>query len=140
MSQAHQLLALTDAIYDAAAGGTPWNTVERSLRSLMRAGTATLFVGDHASGRAELLWREGFSDKDVVLYHTHYRHLDLWTTRTAAAVASSGQARDANAPIEVLIGGERRVPDAEYERSAFYNEFGRQHGMRYVIGTVVPLG
>lgn len=141
MSQTRQLLALTEAIYDAAGGGTSWTTVEAGLRTLMRAGTATLIVGDPAAGRAELLWREGFSDKDVGLYQAHYRHLDLWTTRTVAAVSADGSAAArANAPIQVLIGGEKRVPDSEYVRSAFYNEFGRARGMRYVIGTVVPLG
>jgi DNA-binding CsgD family transcriptional regulator/PAS domain-containing protein len=107
----------------------------------MRAGTATLIVGDFASGRAELLWREGFSDQDVSLYQAHYRHLDLWTMRTVAAVsAGKSAAVGANAPVQVLIGGEKRVPDSEYVRSTFYNEFGRERGMRYVIGTVVPLG
>lgn len=62
------LLALTEAIYDAAAGDTPWPVVERGLRSLMQAGTATLLTGDYATGRIELLWREGFSDSDIALY------------------------------------------------------------------------
>jgi PAS domain-containing protein/DNA-binding CsgD family transcriptional regulator len=141
MSQTRQLLALTEAIYDAAGDGVPWTTAEAGLRDMMRARTATLIVGDLAAGRAELLWREGFSDKDVALYQAHYRHLDLWTTRTVAAVSASGSAAaGVNAPVQVLIGGEKRVPDAEYVRSTFYNEFGRQRGMRYVIGTVVPLG
>jgi hypothetical protein len=83
------LLALTEAIYDAAAGDTPWPVVERGLRSLMQAGTATLLTGDYATGRIELPWREGFSDSDIALYQGHYRHLDLWTTRTAAAAATA---------------------------------------------------
>jgi DNA-binding CsgD family transcriptional regulator/PAS domain-containing protein len=141
MSLEGRLLALTEAIYDAAAGGTPWTAVERGLRGLVGAGTATLILGDAAAGRAELLWREGFTDEDIALYQGHYRHLDLWTTRTVAAVSTAGPAAAGlNAPIQVLIGGEKRVPDAEYVRSAFYNEFGRTRGLRTVIGTVVPLG
>ncbi len=61
MSLEGHLLALTEAIYDAAAGGTPWTAVERGLRGLVGAGTATLILGDAAAGRAELLWREGKS-------------------------------------------------------------------------------
>jgi DNA-binding CsgD family transcriptional regulator len=32
------------------------------------------------------------------------------------------------------------VPDAEFVRSEFYVDFGRRLGLRYVVGTVVPLG
>ncbi len=57
----HQgLLALTEEIYDAAAGGTPWTAVEGGLKALVRARTASLMVGDLAAGQVELLWREGF--------------------------------------------------------------------------------
>lgn len=139
MSTERRLLALTEEIYDAAAGGTPWIAVERGLRGLLGAGTTTLLLGDHAAGRTDLLWREGFSDADIRLYQGHYRHVDLWTTRTAAAVATTLR-QGGSPPIEVIIGGERRVPDAEYLRSEFYNDFGRARGLRHVIGTVVPLG
>jgi hypothetical protein len=59
-----RLLALTEEIYDAATGATPWVVVEAGLKSLVRARTAALMVGDTA-GQTELLWRDGFSDSAV---------------------------------------------------------------------------
>jgi DNA-binding CsgD family transcriptional regulator len=44
------------------------------------------------------------------------------------------------APIRVLTSGEMLVPDREFLRSEFYNDYGRPLGLRYVLGTVVPLG
>ncbi len=131
-----RLLALTEEIYDAAAGSTPWTVVEAGLKSLVQARTASLMVGDALTGQTELLWREGFPDSAVAAYQSHYRHLDLWTTRAAAVLARGGRA----APIRLLIGGEMLVPDHEFVRSEFYNDFGRPLGLRHVLGTVVPLG
>ncbi len=89
----NNVLALTEAIYDAAAGDTPWTAVERGLKSLIGAGTATLLAGDYATGRIELLWREGFSGSDIALYQGHYRHLDrfaCWLERLVRDGAGHG--------------------------------------------------
>lgn len=128
------LAALTETVYDAAAGGTPWPAVEQALKAATGARTAVLMVGDVATGRVEMLWREGFADDAVLAYQRHYRHVDLWTTRAAALVASG---RD---PNRILTNGEMLVPDAELLRSEFYNDFGRQLGLRWVAGTVARLG
>ncbi|MBX9697919.1 MAG: PAS domain-containing protein, partial [Acetobacteraceae bacterium] len=127
------LLALTEGVYDAAAGGTPWTAVERALKAATGARTAVLMVGDVATGGVEMLWREGFADDAVVAYQRHYRHVDLWTTRAAALLARGGDMRG------VLTNG-TLVPDAELLRSEFYNDFGRPLGLRWVAGTVAPLG
>jgi hypothetical protein len=50
-----QLLALTEEIYDAAAGGTPWAAVGRSLSKLVRASNGWLCVMDHQGENASLL-------------------------------------------------------------------------------------
>lgn len=130
----HQaLLALTETVYDAAAGGTPWPAVEQALKRATGANTAVLMVGDVTTGQPELLWREGFGDDAVLAYFRHYRHVDLWTTRAAALVARGSDARG------VLVNG-TLVPDAELLRSEFYNDFGRPLGLRWVAGTVASLG
>lgn len=128
-----QLLHLTELTYDAAAGGTPWEAVERALKAATGARTAVLMAGDVATGQLEILWREGFADDAVLAYFRHYRHVDLWTTRAAALVARGGD------PSRILTNG-TLVQDAELLRSEFYNDFGRQHGLRWVAGTVAPLG
>src|SRR3954452_23836032 len=49
MSEA-QLLALTEDIYDAATGATPWAAVGRGLMRLVGAQSASLMAGDIAAG------------------------------------------------------------------------------------------
>ncbi len=130
-----QLLALTEEIYDAAAGGTPWTAVGRSLSSLLRASNGWVCVSDQQGEHAELLYRADYPDKEIVAYQTYYRHVDLWTIRTAEAVRQV----DPNAPPRARTSG-HLVPDAEYVRSEFYADLGRHVGLRHVVGTVVPLG
>ncbi|MBD0272559.1 MAG: hypothetical protein ICV73_11595, partial [Acetobacteraceae bacterium] len=51
MPEGH-ILALTEDIYDAAAGGgTPWLTVGAGLKALVGAGSASLMAGDFVHGR-----------------------------------------------------------------------------------------
>lgn len=128
-----RLSDLTESLYDAAAGGTPWPAVERALKAATGARTAVLMVGDVATGQVEILWREGFADDAVLAYQRHYRHVDLWTTRAASLVARGAD------PGRILTNG-TLVQDSELLRSEFYNDFGRQLGLRWVAGTVATLG
>ena len=50
-----RVLAITEEIYDAAAGGTPWSVVGQSLSRLVGASSAWLAVSDPQSGEADLL-------------------------------------------------------------------------------------
>jgi PAS domain-containing protein len=130
-----QLLALTEEIYDAAAGGTPWAAVGKSLASLVRASNGWMCVSDQQGENAELLYRANYPDKEIAAYQAYYRHVDLWTIRTAEAVRKA----DPNAAVRARMSG-HLVPDAEYVRSEFYADLGRHVGLRHVVGTVVPLG
>lgn len=130
-----RLLALTEEIYDAATGGTPWSVVGRGLSTLIKAQSASLMVGDFRAGRAELLYHADIPLDAVVAYQRHYRSVDLWTNRAAEAVAKDGP----GARPRVWTSG-HMVPDDEFLRSEFYGDFGRRLGLRYVVGTVLPLG
>jgi DNA-binding CsgD family transcriptional regulator/PAS domain-containing protein len=130
-----QLLALTEEIYDAAAGGTPWAAVGKSLSRLVGASNGWLSVSDHQGESAELLYRAHYPDKEIAAYQTYYRYVDLWTIRTAAAALRA----DPTTPTKARTNG-YPVPDAEYVRSEFYADLGRHVGLRYAVGTVVPLG
>jgi DNA-binding NarL/FixJ family response regulator len=130
-----QLLALTEEIYDAAAGGTPWATIGRSLSKLVRASNGWLCVTDHQGEGASLLYRANYPDNEIAAYQAYYRHVDLWTLRTAQAVRHV----DPSAPPKARTSG-FLVPDAEYVRSEFYADLGRHVGLRHVVGTVMHLG
>ncbi|WP_262031729.1 helix-turn-helix transcriptional regulator [Microvirga sp. Mcv34] len=134
MSEGH-LLALTEEIYDAAAGGTSWAVVGRSLSKLVRASNGWLCTMDQQGENANLLYRADYPDKEIVAYQAYYRHVDLWTVRTMQAVRSASP----TAPLRARTSG-FLVPDTEYVRSEFYADLGRHVGLRHVVGTVIPLG
>src|SRR3712207_5902145 len=130
-----QVLALTEEIYDAATGGTPWAAIGRSLSKLVRASNGWLCVTDHQGENASLLYRADYPDKEIAAYQAYYRHVDLCTIRTA----QSARHVDPSAPPKARTSG-FLVPDAEYVRSEFYTDLGRHVGLRHVVGTVMPLG
>lgn len=129
-----RILALTEEIYDAGAGGTPWLTVGRGLKALVNANSASLMVGDFAAGRQEILYHAEIPEDWAAAYRNHYRKVDLWTNRAAQAIARQP------GEIRVWTSGEALVPDHEFLRSEFYCDFGRRLGLRYVVGTVARLG
>ncbi|MBJ6124320.1 helix-turn-helix transcriptional regulator [Microvirga splendida] len=130
-----QLLALTDVIYDAASGGTSWTAVGRGLESLVNARSASLMAGDFSTGSSEILYHAEIPPAAVAAYQQHYRSVDLWTNRAAKAIVNTPPDR-----IPKVWTSGHLVPDSEFLRSEFYNDFGRQLGLRYVVGTVVHLG
>jgi len=130
-----RLLALTEQIYDAATGATPWSAVGRGLMGLVGAQSASIMTGDLAAGQAEILYHADIPLDAVIAYRNHYRKVDLWTNRAAEAVLKNGT----GACPKVWTSG-HMVPDREFLRSEFYADFGRPLGLRYVVGTVVPLG
>ena len=106
------LLALTENIYDAATGGTPWRAVGDGLCRLLQAQSASLMAGDFTSGEPELLYHGHIPLEAVQAYRTHYRAVDLWTTRAARALRAPGS------QSKVWIGG-TLVPDREFLNSEF---------------------
>jgi len=126
------VLGLTEEIYEAATGGGSWRAVGGSLQALLGAQSGAIMLSDPATGGLEILHHDGVPLDAVDAYRRHYRWVDPWTTR-AAALAVKGRAR-------VLVHGELLVSDDEFLRSEFWNDFARPLRMRYVVGTVAPLG
>ena len=87
-----QLLALTEEIYDAATGGTPWTAVGQGLTRLVQAQTGSIMIGDCTGKPAELLYHVDIPLDAWAPYRAHYRSVDLWTNRAAEAVRKSGPA------------------------------------------------
>jgi DNA-binding CsgD family transcriptional regulator len=131
-----QLLALTEQIYDAGVGGTPWFDVCSSLKALVGARSAALMVGELGTGPQDILYHAEIPLDAAAAYRQHYRRVDLWTNRASRLIALHG----AEARARILTSGEMLVPDHEFLRSEFYCDFGRRLGLRYVVGTVAPLG
>lgn len=127
--------ALTEEIYEAGAGGMPWGPVGQGLIRLVGAGSGSLFLVNPAEGEDSVLFRGDLPLEAEARYRRYYRSVDLWTARAGQAAARRGAGA---APLVSRSG--TLVPDAEYAGSEFYADFGRQLGLRYVVGTVLPLG
>lgn len=127
--------AAIDATYAAATGEAGWDVAATQVLRLTGGVTASLMVLDPAGGGAELLW-QAVPDEGVVAYRSHFQSMDLHTSRAVRWA----KAQPVQAPLRASIGGELLVPDAEFVRSAYYNDFCRIYGLRHFIGTVIPLG
>jgi DNA-binding NarL/FixJ family response regulator len=123
--------SLTEDIYDAALGGLPWSVVGRQLVQLVGARSAALMTSD-AAGGFDLVYQSGFPPEAIRAYRDHYRTVDLWTNRAADLVLHRSMQ-------PTIFRSGALVPDSEFLESEFYNDFGRDLGLRYVVGTVVPL-
>src|SRR4051794_32938302 len=109
-----ELLSITEDIYDAATGGTSWDSVGQRLKRLVGAGSGWL-VEQSPAGKFELLYAADFSNDAISSYQEHYHSVDLWVANALAR--SSG-------PLRTTISGSA-IPDSCYTRSEFYSDFGR---------------
>lgn len=126
------LLGLIETIYAAASGATPWLGVGQQMCALVGARSASFMVGDYLSGQEEILCLPAIPTEAAIAYRARFRAVDLWTQRATRRAGIE--------PPRILLHGEALVPDAEFVRSEFYNDFGRHYGLRWVVGTVLPLG
>ncbi|MER2509107.1 MAG: hypothetical protein ABTQ27_10150 [Amaricoccus sp.] len=129
-----KLLALTDRAYEAASGAVAWADLGRELLEVFDAATGTIMLGGPAAQTSDILFRGDLPLDAVTAYNAHFRKVDLWTTRAAAAVLSGAPARRQRVWTSGTL-----VPDEEFLRSEFYADFGRPLGLRYVVGTVIPI-
>ena len=129
-----RLLALTNQVYEAASGALAWADLGRTLLDVFDAATGTIMLGGPAARSSDILFRGDLPLDAVTAYNAHFRKVDLWTTRAAAAVLSGTPARGQRVWTSGTL-----VPDEEFLRSEFYGDFGRPLGLRYVVGTVIPI-
>ena len=125
---------MIDTIYDAAAGTRSWSDVGAGLLDLFDARSASIMVGNPASGDMRLLYHGDLPLDAVAAYRDHYRNVDLWTNRAAEAVARAGYPTRPRVWRSGTL-----VSNSEFLRSEFYADFGRRLGLRYVVGTVIPI-
>jgi DNA-binding CsgD family transcriptional regulator len=127
--------AAIHAAYDAATGGGAWQDVGNRLKHLVGARTASLWVGDPAAGRIQILYAESIPEEAERDYSRHFYALDPWVKGFGqrAAHAPAGAAPDVAVTAEL-------VDEAAYRRGEFYQEFARHLGLYHVVGGVYPVG
>lgn len=120
-------------VYDAASGELSWDSAGQELRRLVGANTVSLWVGQPAVGRVEMLCTTEVPDPDWAqrVYAERYFALDTWTTAVIREFATEARPR-------VWLGPEL-VPQQDYQRSEFYQDFARRLGVFELIAACAPI-
>ena len=124
-----------ESAYDAATGGGSWNEVGTGLKRVVGAQTASLWVGNPAAGRVEMLYTESISEEASAAYASHFYAKDPWVegfTKIAANTAPGALPGVALTP-ELLS-------ESAYRHGEFYTDFARHLGLYHIVGGVYPLG
>jgi DNA-binding CsgD family transcriptional regulator len=113
------LSALTDRLYDAAAGFCGWDGILSDLARLLGGSAAVLgFVGPRCPGRVVQV---GVDPACMA------RYLERHAGRNELA------ARSASLPVGTVVTDECLMPKAEFLRTAFFDECLRPQGLRSII-------
>src|SRR6185312_8663054 len=105
--------AAIDEIYESAFDLDRWPMTMARIASILNGHRALMFVPDMA-GRS--FWASHDVSPDMMAgYEEHYRDIDTWTHRCARYLTATGS----------TILGEMVVPEREYARSEFWNDFSR---------------
>ncbi|MCR0981537.1 helix-turn-helix transcriptional regulator [Roseomonas populi] len=126
---------VADLAYEAATGLVPWHAVGLALKGLVGANTATLWAGDPAAGRVEMLYAENIPAEAERAYAVRYYAQDPFVAGYAEYMA-----RNPVGPEPRVLAGPLYLDYEAYRRSEFYAEFGRGIGLYHIIGSVLPLG
>jgi DNA-binding CsgD family transcriptional regulator len=123
-----RVLALIDQIYGAAANDGLWSGALRDLRLLLGAEGSTLLFTDHNLKPIDKVFEHNIAPDAVTAYNAHYHKIDIRLHR--AIPGSIGKVvTDRDLVDQEIIGGH-----------AFYQDFLRPIGYRYVIGAIMDLG
>jgi DNA-binding CsgD family transcriptional regulator len=109
---------LIGQLYDAAMGKLPWQDVGAGIAKLLQGTTLLMFEIDLHGKDVDLITNHDLPLEHLHTYVTEFAQYDPWTT------AAFGN-RYFNRPLI----GSQIVPDAELERSLFWNEFIRPAGI-----------
>jgi DNA-binding NarL/FixJ family response regulator len=118
--------AALEAVYAAASGEGSWEAAAPTLAAAVGAQTMALILGDPSQGRFDVAVGAGVSEEARTLYLSHWHKFDPWQSLYRAGLENH------------VAHGTEAIRDTELRRSAFYQDFGRFHGLFHMIGTVAP--
>jgi len=116
---------LIGGIYDAAVDPKLWPEAISRIAEAAGCRTGVLYEHDTATHRSRTLGFHRFNTEFMRDYVAHYAALDPWTTRALHWPIG------VPAPTYVLL------PDDEFRRTEFYQDYFRRSGMFYGLGGVV---
>jgi DNA-binding CsgD family transcriptional regulator/PAS domain-containing protein len=127
MDARDRLLRLIERVYAAPGSAEGWRAFLLDLSNSFDGSGASFISHDFTSHQANVSVTAGFAPEDIRTYEAHWAALDPWARSPGVRHLLSGS----------VAVGEQLVTDSAMKRTAFYNEFGRQHDVvRCITGTI----
>lgn len=122
-----ELLGIVGAIYEAALDQSRWAAAMARITRAIGGHRALMFVPDLNAGG---FWAAHDIEPEMMSgYHEHYRSVDIWTNRCNPFFAANGS----TALSECV------VPEREFLRSEFWNDFTRRADIFRLAGVAVDI-
>lgn len=125
MEQAHVVEDLIAGIYDAAADPEQWSAVIGRIVEATGCRTGVFYEHDLATHQSQPLGAHCLNTEFMRDYVAHYAALDPWNARVQSWPVG------VTAPTYVLM------PDHEFRRTEFYQDYLRATGIFYGLGGLV---
>lgn len=121
------LLAVIGAIYDSALDLSNWRVAMQRISQVLGGHRALMFVPDL---NAQGFWAAHDIGPDMMKgYEEHYRQVDVWTNRCHPYLNKNG----------ATTLGEIVIPEREYARSEFWNDFTRPADIFRIAAVAVDI-
>lgn len=125
MEQAYAVEALIGCIYDAAADPELWSEAIGRIVDATGCRTGVFYEHDLSTHQSQPLGFHQFNTEFIGDYVAHYGALDPWNSRVA------------NWPVGVAAPTYVLMPEDEFRRTEFYQDYLRRTGVFYGLGGLV---
>lgn len=118
---------LIEWLYDAAVDARAWDGVAPALAAAFGADSAVFKLHGNSGVHLLELTANLHTDSKDDAWADHWHRNDLWVERTLALNTSG------------VVTSQQLLPDAEFERSGYYQDWNRRLGVYHMIGSVFPV-
>jgi DNA-binding CsgD family transcriptional regulator len=117
---------LIDTIYRASEDDEAWPLVLDGIAAGLAGRASTLFQYDHQAASTDFVFASGFTPGSAEAYGKYFSKLDVRLHRLVSDVPSGR-----------IVTGDQLLPNAEFARSEFYQDFFRPQNLFHVLGGAV---
>jgi DNA-binding CsgD family transcriptional regulator len=122
-----EILHVIESIYECALDLSHWRSTMQRITLALGGHRALMFVPDLNAGG---FWAAHDIQPDMMAgYQEHYRQVDVWTNRCNPHLYTNG----------ATTLGEQVIPENEYERSEFWNDFTRPADIFRIAAVAVDI-
>jgi DNA-binding CsgD family transcriptional regulator/PAS domain-containing protein len=119
--------ALIEWLYDAAVDARAWDGIAPALATTFGADSAVFKLHGNTGVHLLELTDNLHTAPREDAWANHWHRNDLWVERTLALNTSG------------IVTSQQLLPDAEFERSGYYQDWNRRLGVYHMIGSVFPV-